>query len=67
MAYYFDFFNIEEALVCFYIIIDKIPEDLSAITIIKTFLLHSVFGKGSWGLTFPKIRLSPGDSEIVEM
>lgn len=28
------FFNVEEVLVCFHILIDKIPEDLRVITVI---------------------------------
>lgn len=37
-TYHFDFFfNIEEALVCFYILIDKLLEELSVPRIIKTF------------------------------
>lgn len=60
-------FNIEEALVRFYITVDKTPEDLHVITIIKIFASCGVFGECSWGLACPKVRLSPGDSGSVEM
>lgn len=54
-TYHFDFFfNIEEALVCFYTIIDKILEELSVPRIIKSFFASlRVFGESSLGSTCP--------------